>query len=555
MTHLAISPDGSTILYRTFVDGESRVYVRRVDRLEGELLPGVENAGSLFFSPDGQWVGFSTGIDRTLKKIQVTGGAAITLCPMPSGPRGASWGPDDTIIFARFGAGSGLFRVSAAGGEPEVLTTPEAPARHYWPEFLPDVQAVLFTISAGVTATISGETSQIAVLDLDTMEQRVLIEGGTHPRYVSDHLVYSFNDTLRAVRFDADRLEVLSDPIPVLEGLTATTSGGGNVDLSDDGALVYQKGGVQAGTRTLVWVDRQGNEEAVPAEARPYNAVQLSSDGRSVITEVQDPDNVDIMIYDLERDTPTRFTFDPGIDRFTIVTPDGERVVFTSDRDGVGNLYWKAADGTGDVHRLTTSDNLQAASSFTPDGRSVAINEATPNGVIDVGVRSMDDDGSVEWLPQEAFYEAYAEISPDGRWMAYASNESGQFEIYVRPFPNVNDGKRQISRDGGFYPLWGQDGSELFYQTSEGPGSETLTVMVTPIETEPTLIVGNPVPLFDGPYRQIAVNSPRPYDIASDGQRFLMLKEIVDADVRDEAAIILVQHWIEELKTLFPTSR
>ena len=226
MTHLAISPDGSTILYRTFVDGESRVYVRRVDRLKGELLPGVENAGSLFFSPDGQWVGFSTGIDRTLKKIQVTGGAAITLCPMPSGPRGASWGPDDTIIFARFGAGSGLFRVSAAGGEPEVLTTPEAPARHYWPEFLPDGQAVLFTISAGVTATISGETSQIAVLDLDTIEQRVLIEGGTHPRYVSDHLVYSFNDTLRAVRFDADRLEVLSDPIPVLEGLTATTSGG-----------------------------------------------------------------------------------------------------------------------------------------------------------------------------------------------------------------------------------------------------------------------------------------------------------------------------------------
>ena len=148
--------------------------------------------------------------------------------------------------------------------------------------------------------------------------------------------------------------------------------------------------------------------------------------------------------------------------------------------------------------------------------------------------------------------EAYAELSPDGRWMAYVSDEAGQYEVYVRPFPNVNEGKRQISRDGGFWPLWGPDGSELFYQTSQtGP----VTVMVAPIETESTLVVGNSVPLFDGPYRPFSPLAPRPYDIAPDGQRFLMLKEIVDADARDEAAIILVQNWIEALKNLFPDSR
>ena len=550
-TELAISPDGSTIVYRTFADGESRVYVRRVDRLEGELLPGVEGARSFFFSPDGQWLGFSTGVDQTLKKIQVTGGAPITLCPMPSGPRGASWGPDNTIIFARFGLGLGLFRVSASGGEPEMLTTPDPPERHYWPELLPGGGAVLFTIAA--TGNVTGETSQIAVLDLDTQEQRVLIEGGTHPRYVSGHLVYTFNDTLRAVRFDADRREVLSDPIPVLEGLTSSISGGSNVDLSDGGALVYQTGGLQADARTLVWVDRQGNEEEVPAEPGSYNSVRLSADGRSVVAEVQDLDNVDVMIYDLERDTPTRFTFDPAIDQFPIVTPDGERVVFQSNRESVGNLYWKAADGTGEVHRLTTSDSIQAAMSFTPDGSRLVFAELTNNGVVDLGVLSMDGEGSVEWLLTGPSYEMYGELSPDGRWMAYVSFESGQPEVYVRPFPNVQGGRRQVSRDGGFWPLWGPDGSELFYQTRNADGS--VTVMVAPIEAESTLVVGNSVPLFAGPYRRIAVNNPRSYDIAPDGQRFLMLKPIVDADEREETAVILVENWIEELKSLFPTDR
>ena len=551
-THLAISPDGGTIVYRTSADGVRRVYVRRVDRLEGELLQGVESPSSVFFSPDGRWLGFTTGVDQTLKKIQIAGGAAITLCPMPTAPRGASWGPDDTIIFARYGPGLGLFRVSAAGGEPEVLTTPESPERHYWPEVLPSGRAVLFTI--GNVGNLTGETSQIAVLNLDTQEQRVLIQGGTHSHYVSGHLVYSFNDTLRAVRFDADRLEVLSEPIPVLEEIAAMASGGANVDLGADGSLVYQQGGTAADARTLVWVDRQGDEELVEAEPRPYAGIALSPDGGQAVLQVDDPDNQDLVIYDLARDTPTRFTFADEPDRYPIWTPDGERVIFASGRDGLFNLYWKAADGTGQVERLTTSDNLQGPVAVSPDGVSVLFEEIRPGTNADIGLLALDGDPSVDWLLEGDAREGATHVSPDGRWMATASNESGQPEIYVRPFPNVGDGRWQISRNGGVSPRWGPDSRELFFQTSEGPGSP-VPMMLAENDTEPTFSPGIPRPLFDGPYRFGVYPNPWPFAVSPDGERFLMIKQPVTSGSPEQSApIILVQHWIEELRGLFPTS-
>ena len=223
-TELAISPDGSLIVYRATVDGADGLYVRPVDQLEGELLSGTEGAGSIFFSPDGIEVGFSTGVDQTLKKLRVSGGPTTTLAPMPGAPRGVSWGPDGTIIFARFNPGSGLFRVSAAGGEPEMLTEPEAQTPlHWWPEVLPNGRAVLFTIGA-VGSTL--QNAQLAVLDLETGDQRVLPLSGTHPRYLSSgHILYSSENTLMAVAFDADQLEVVGDPIPVLEGVPLAARG------------------------------------------------------------------------------------------------------------------------------------------------------------------------------------------------------------------------------------------------------------------------------------------------------------------------------------------
>ena len=298
-TELAISPDGRLVIYAATVDDEDGLYMRDLDRLEGELLTAMTPMGSFFFSPDGAQVGFFTGVDSTFKKIQVSGGAAITVCPIPGGlrPRGASWGPDGTIIFATNGVGNGLFRVSAAGGEPQMLTMPEAPVRHYWPEVLPSGRAVLFAIVS--TAVSTPEATQIAVLDLETGDQRILIEGGMHPRYLpSGHLVYSFEDTLRAVRFDADRLAIVGDPISVLEGVAAATGGGANVAVSDDGTMVYQTGGAQAGLRQpIVWVDRDGTVE--PIETIPsnvYSHPRLSPNGERVLVWAEG----DARIYELD---------------------------------------------------------------------------------------------------------------------------------------------------------------------------------------------------------------------------------------------------------------
>ena len=554
-TELAISPDGNLIVYRATVDSEDGLYVRPVESLEGRLLPGTEGAGSIFFSPDGDEVGFVSPVDGTLKKIRVSGGPTTTLAPMPSGPRGASWGPDDTIIFARSGAGNGLFQVSAAGGEPVMLTEPEAPERHYWPEVLPNGRGVLFTIEQGQV-----DTRQLAVLDIATGDQRVLPLNGSHPRYLSSgHVVYSSSgDRLWAVAFDADQLNVVGDPIPVLEGVFRGAPGGANVAVSADGSLVYQVSAAAVGARrTLVWVDRQGTEEAVAAEPKPYEGVALSPDGLRVATEVRDPNNQDIYIYDLARETPTRFTLDPGNDIDPIWTPDGARLVWSGFRDGSANVFWKSADGTGEAEPLTSHADPQGASSITPDGKTLLIWQGRANG-FDVGIVSLDDPQTIDWLFENPFRFGHSEISPDGRWVAYTSDEEGQDEVYVRPFPNVEDDRAKVSQDGGFVPRWGPDSDELFYQAYQGTDREsgTVTMMMAPINTEPRLRPGTPVALFRGPYRagELVLAVPRPYDVSDDGQRFLIIKEATGA----EAAIndiILVQHFDEELTRLFPTDR
>ena len=279
-------------------------------------------------------------------------------------------------------------------------------------------------------------------------------------------------------------------------------------------------GGTQ---RSLVWVDREGREEAIGAETRNYRALRLSPDGeRAAVVTLDGDRNEDVLIYDLARDIPTRFTFDAASDSFPVWSPDGERVVFASTRDGVRNLFSKAADGTGEADRLVTSMTVQLSSSLSPDGQSLVIAEAFPETGWDVSVLSLDGDGASEsdMLVQTEFNDYYPEISRDGQWLAYASNESGQYEIYVRPFPNVDEGKWQVSRGGGTRPVWAPDGRELFYRR---PGD--MAMMVAPIvDTEPTFSPGNPDLLFDAQDFP-RISGPRGFDIAPDGQRFMMIKQ------------------------------
>ena len=245
---------------------------------------------------------------------------------------------------------------------------------------------------------------------------------------------------------------------------------------------------------------------------------------------------------------PVRF-IDP------IWTPDGERVVWSSGRGGVANVWWKAADGTGEAEPLTSDPEGQGVSSISPDGKTLLFWQGRAVG-FDVGIMSLDDPETTDWLFENPFRLGHSQISPDGRWIAYGSDEKGQDEVYVRPFPNVDDDRAKVSQDGGFVPRWGPSSNELFYQAFQGADREsgTVTMMVVPIETEPRLRPGTPVTLFTGRYRagELAQNRPRPYDVSLDGQRFLIIKEATGADETAANDIILIQNFGEELTRLFP---
>ena len=320
-------------------------------------------------------------------------------------------------------------RVPAGGGEPEPLTTPntdEGERDHLWPDILPGGEAVLFTI------TTSGpiENSQIAVLTLETSETKLLISGGSNPRYVpTGHIVYGVQGTLRAVTFDLDTLTVTSDPIPVVDGVNTSSSGSADFAVSLDGSLVYATasgGGVN--DFTLAWVDRGGREEVLGVEPGRYSFPQFSPDGtRLALVRVDEGRGGDIHIYDLARRNFTQLTFSEEDERAPLWTPDGQRVVFTSNRDGARNLYVKNADGTGDVERLTESDDIQVASSWSVDGQTLVLSSGA-----DLHTVSVDGERNSSPLLQSEFRLSRPIVSPDGRWVAYQSNEGGFFDIYVR---------------------------------------------------------------------------------------------------------------------------
>jgi len=533
----AISPDGRRLAYV----GPGQIVVRAFDQLQPTAVVPVGAVDSLFFSPNGQWIGFSDNVSA-LKKVALTGGPPTTVSGISASLRGASWSTDDTIVFAINDANYGLFRVAAAGGAREVLTTPnraEGERYHWWPEVLPSGRAVLFTI----TTAGSPDNTQIAVLDLRTRAQKVLIRGGSHAHYVpTGHLVYGVAGTLRAVGFDLNRLEVVGTAVPVSEQVSTTALGALNMSLSRDGTLVYVPGGMAAAQSTLVWMDRQGREEDLKAPARRYGTPRLSPDGARLAVVA----GGDIWIWDLARETLTRFTFDPADDLYPVWTPDGRRLAFSSLRGGPANLFWQAADGTGPVERLTEGPNEQSPHAFSPDGTRLLIREERPTTGADLALLALKGERRVETLVQTPFTERNGEISPDGRWLAYQSDESGQFEVYVRPFLDANSGRWQISTGGGTRPLWARRGGELFYVAPAN------AVMRVPVEGGPTFRPGKPTKLFEAP--PIFTTGPgRNYDVSPDGQRFLMIKSSGSNQTAASPSIVVVQHWFEELKRLAST--
>jgi len=554
-TDLCISPDGTHVVY--VGNGGTQLFVRALDALEPTVIANGTDLRGPFVSPDGLWVGFVSG--NILRKVAITGGPLVTLTSIDGGARGGRWTPDDTIIFATSNPVTGLQRVSAGGGTPEVVTRPDhakGEGDHLWPELLPGGRAVLFTIVyQGVL-----DTAQVAVRDLRTGTQKVVLRGGSHAHYVASglaspkqgeggHLVYVAAGTLRAIPFDLNRLETRAGAVPVLPRLVTTGYGAGDFALAGDGTLVYVDvpGALTESGRTLVWVDRAGKEEPLAAPPRAYQHPRLSPDGARVAVSVSDEER-DVWIWDLQRATFTRLTLDPALDWFPVWTPDGRRIVFTSDRGGSPSLWWQPVDGTGVAEQLTTSTNAQFATGITPDGAVAVFNETTPSMGRDMLQVALDGTRKVTPLLQTRFDERNGMVSPDGRWLAYESDSSGPQQIYVRPFPNVGGGQRQVSNAGGTRPLWARSGKELFYFGSDG------TLWRVPVEASGGLWqAGAPSRLLERRYFTGAGTTGRTYDVSPDGQRFLMIKASGTEGSDAPPRIIVVQHFDEELKRLVPT--
>jgi WD40 repeat protein len=541
---VAISPDGTRIAYVATIGGQRQLMVRTIDQIQAVPLRGITTARVPFFSPDGKWIGYFDSATE-LKKISVTGGPPIALCKISGPPRGATWAADDTIIFTISDSAVGLLAVPAGGGEAKVLTRPDTAkgeSNHWSPFALPGGRAVLFTIVA------TSSDPQVAVLDLKNGQQKTLIRGGAHPAYAdSGHLVYAALGALRAVRFDPVKLDILSDPVPVMDDVMMGRNAA-DFSVSRSGALLYVPGGDSASTaRTLAWIDRNGREEPIKAPPRGYLSVDLSPDDTRIAVSATDLSNPDIWIVDLARGLPTRLTFDPGADTNPVWTPDGRWIAFRSTRGGAPNVFRRAADGTGDDERLTSSPNSQIPFAFSPDGLRLVFNEAVPGTGLDLFVVSSDGKGTPQPLVQTAFVETNADLSPDGRWLVYQSNESGRNEVYVRPFPNAGSGGHWlVSGNGGTVPAWGRTGTEIFYVE---PGN---SLMAVPIRTSPTFSVGTPTKVVDPGF---VVTSPtRTYDVSRDGRRVLVIKN-PQADLSGKAtpaSMIVVLNWFEELKARLP---
>ena len=380
----------------------------------------------------------------------------------------------------------------------------------------------------------------LAVLDLGTRETTRLDLAGVSPTYVATgHLVYAAADgSMRAVPFDPTSAEVRGSSVPLIEGVVVK-GGGADYSVSDDGRLVYVLDtGDRATRRSLVWVDRDGQEEPIAAPFRDYTYPRVSPDGKQILLDLRDEED-DLWVWDR---TLTRLTFDPSNDEYGHWMPDGQHVVFGSGRGGVTNIYRKAADGTGTAEPVTQSEHHLRLNAVTPDGTHVVAAAIVPNRQNDLVVAALDGDHATEMLIGTEFDERNAAMSPDGAWVAFESNESGQYEVYVRPFSDVEAGRWQVSTDGGQDALWALDGREIFYWTESG-------LMAASVQTEPSFGHGTPQLLFEGRYHQ-AVG--RTYDVAPDG-RFVMVKEVVE-DEAPPPVIVVVDNWFQELTERVPVN-
>jgi serine/threonine protein kinase/Tol biopolymer transport system component len=543
-TLLALSPDGQTLIYRARQNGVWRAYRRALDELQAQPVAGTENLNSdAFVSADGRWVGFTLGSD--LMKVSLVGGRPVRVSELPAPQqRGSSWGSDNSIFV---GANQrGLLRIPATGGKPQVLVAPEGGRQYWYPQVLPGGRAVLFTSS--LPARDAGD---VFALDLATGMTKMVIRDGVAGRYVTTgHLVFLRGGDLWAVPFDRQQLAISGDPVVVEQGIRVEAGGAVQFALANDGTLAYIPAGNNDTPRKLVWVDRAGKEEPLPAPERAYLHPRISPDGGRVAVDAADQE-ADIWLWNLRGQTFTRLTFGSELEASPVWWPDGRSLIFASGLAAGTNIFRQAADGTGSVERVTEGETGKVPTSVAPGGTDILLREVAPNTGVDLGRLRVSPTSPQKWAPptplvRTTFSERNGEVSPGGQWLAYESDESGRLEIYVRPFPDVNGGRWQVSTNGGRMPLWSRDGKELFYLSPDG------AMMVSRVEAGRTWVAATPVQLFRGDYLVTTGANTRTFDIAPDGERFLMVKDIQTANA-PQASIVVVEHFDEVLKRLVPT--
>jgi len=545
---VAISPDGGAVVYGARHGAGTRLYLRALDRFESAPLPSTDGAGDPFFSPDGQWIGFFA--NGKLKKISVHGGEPVSLCDAVSS-RGATWGPDDMIVFTPSSSVGGLMRVSSAGGTPQAFSTPDTSKNersHRWAEILPGGKAVVFVIAEAKDLGAHSE-DKIAVERVDTHERKLLPIRGTYPRYSpSGHLLFVREGRVFAVPFDLKRLDVTGPPAPVLDGVaTFIATGAANFALSRSGSLAYIPASAVASEGTLTWVDRGNQTHPLPAPPRAYFSPRVSPDGQRVAMAIASEENVDVWVYHLARGTLTRLTFD-GRSGGPVWSPDGKRIAFITDREGGWAILSKTADGGGaEEALLPKQDCLLTPESWSPDGKFLSYRSQSPDTGLDVFILPLEGERKPRPFVQTKFNKFGSKFSPDGHWIAYNSAESGRNEVYVQPFPGPG-GKWQVSTDGGSAPVWARNGRELFYLTATKLMSVNVTTQPNFSASTPKVVADIPPGVPGRPGRSSGV-----YDVSPDGQRLLFVKASEEHPPLAEVRVIV--NWAEELRRRAPMSQ
>jgi serine/threonine protein kinase/Tol biopolymer transport system component len=526
-----LSPDGTRVVYVS----QGRLFTRRLDQPNATELTETQGAFAPFFSPDGQWVAFFT--PGKLEKISVEGGAAIALCDSVAG-RGGSWGDDGNII-AALDTNIGLSRIPSAGGQPTSVTELQSgEGNHRWPQVLPGGKAVLFTAISTGAAGYDG--ANIELVSLADHRRKTLVRGGTFGRYLpSGHLIYVNRGTLFAVPFDLDRLEVRGTPSQAMNQVSYTASNGtAQIDFSQTGTLVYRSGGAGGGLVTVQWLDASGKTQPLLAKPDAYQRPSLSPDGNKLAMYTSD-----IWVYEWKRDTMTRLTFGPARSIYPVWSPDGRYIVF----QGLGGMFWTRSDGSGKPQPLTQSKNRQLPYSFSPDGKRLAFHELRPQTQDDIWTVPLEIDasgiraGKPEPFLQTPFDERHGAFSPDGRWMAYDSNESGAYQVYVRAFPDKG-GKWQISNSGGGDPVFSRNGRDLFFRTDDNQ------IMVASYTVKSNSFVADK-PRVWSEKRLANLGVVPNYDLAPDGKRIVALMPVQTAEgQKEQNHVIFLENFFDEVR-------